>query len=489
MLIRTNSSFSTVIDYRETAPSDVRLEDFGNDPNKLIESGLSVAVPSQIKGLWHAHQKYGKLDWAKLFDPSIALCEQGFAVTAKLAKVIARWAAQIEKSPAMCDTYLKKAEFHDSQKLDAKERWVPKTEADIIKRPNLAETLKTVAKLGPEAFYKGPIAKAIVDENRKAGGKLSLKDMEEYEPIERDPIISEFKGFKVTTAGSPASGVPLLQILAVLEKLNLKDYPSMKAKHLFIEALKFGYGARMKVGDPEAFPEVLKEEMKWLDQFTIKEILKKIDYNHTHEPDYYTDVLENLHDHGTTHLTVLDENGMAVSVTDTVNLEFGSFIEDEKTGVIQNNEMGDFSLPDQNNSYQLPPSGRNYVGPGKRPVSSSTPIIFEKDGEVVLITGAAGGSRIISVTAQIIMDLLILQYHPIKAMVDSRIHHQLQPNVVVVDHDTPVELVEGLISFGHKVIILPPDTSLTSLQLILRRKNGEIWALSDPRKGGLADGY
>lgn len=488
MLVRVNATYSTVLDYRETAPADVTAKDFGKDPLKLVEGGLSVAVPAQIKGLAEAHRRFGTLPWSQLFDPSIALCQQGFPVTAKLAKSIAKWAAHIERVPAMRETYMRPAESHDSQR-QAIDRWVPKTESDIIMRPNLGSVLQQIATSGPEAFWKGPIADAIIAENKQAGGKLTQVDMENYRVLEREPLVGTFKGFKVTTVGAPASGAPLMLILRLLEELRISNATSIDDRHLFVEALKFGYAARVKIGDPDFHPEVKELEGSWLKEDNIKQVLKKIDREQTHQPEYYADEFGEIKDYGTTHLSVLDRDGMAVSVTDTVNLEFGSFIMDGQTGVLQNNEMGDFSLEGADNSYGLPPSERNFVKPGKRPVSSSTPIILERDGQVVLVTGAAGGSRIISCTAQVIADLLLFKMDPISAMIDSRIHHQLFPNEVIVDHETSAELIDGLGAKGHKVAVLPADFSLTSLQLILRRRNGEIWALSDPRKGGLADGY
>lgn len=332
----------------------------------------------------------------------------------------------------------------------------------------------------------------MVTENQRSGGKLTIEDIKEYEPVERDPVYGEFAGYKVTTIGAPAGGVPLLQILKILEGLHLRNETSPTEKHLFVEALKFGYASRMKVADPAFHPEVHQQEEAMLRSETIARILSKIDPNQTHQPDYYLEAgqaVDEPHDHGTTHICVLDKDGMAVSLTDTVNLEFGSFIMDQQTGILQNNEMGDFSLPGYQNSYGLPPSPVNYPMAGKRPVSSSTPIILEKDGKVVLVTGAAGGSRIISVTAQIIMDLIIYKLNPITAMMDPRIHHQLLPNEVIVDYGTSAELVSGLINHGHRVTVLPRDTALTSVQFIVCRKNGDIWALSDPRKGGLAAGY
>jgi len=492
MLVRVNATYSTVIDYRETAPAAVSAKDFGTDGVKLVEGGLSVAVPSQMKGLAMAHARFGRLTWSDLLNPSIALCEQGFPVTPKLAKTIAKWSTQIEKSPAMRDTYMKLDEFHDSQKhhqANSVERWIPKTETNIITRPALARTLRKIVVEGPQAFWSGPVAEAIAAENKKAGGKLTAADMEAYEPVERVPLTGTFRGFKVTTVGSPASGAPLLVVLKLLEGLQLSNSTSVKERHLFVEALKFGYAARLHVADPAFIAGMQELEESWLAAERIAHLLTKVDPHQTHPTEYYTEEYGEIKDHGTTHLSVLDRDGMAVSVTDTVNLEFGSFIMDGETGVLQNNEMGDFSLAGTDNSYGLPPSQVNYVLAGKRPVSSATPIILEKDGEVVLVTGAAGGSRIISVTAQIIMDLFLFKTDPISAMVNSRIHHQLFPNKVVVDHETSAKLEEGLIGFGHKVAVLPADTALTSLQLILRRRNGEIWALSDPRKGGLADGY
>lgn len=157
MLIRVNVSYATVIDYRETAPSGIKLSDFDGHPERLISGGLSVAVPSQIKGISMAHRRFGKIPWPELFEPSILLCQQGFPVTSKLTKVISKWAGQIEASPAMRETYMKCEDFHDSQKQQAEDdgctKWIPKSELDVITRPNLAKTLQLIASEGPDAFW------------------------------------------------------------------------------------------------------------------------------------------------------------------------------------------------------------------------------------------------------------------------------------------------------------------------------------------------
>jgi gamma-glutamyltranspeptidase len=370
-----------------------------------------------------AHRLHGKLPWADIFQPAIAIARQGFHVTPKLASMINKCAGKIQQSPAMRETYMKGGEGPQDgmvakpkrfksrrqekmyrrhlEKAQRNKTWVPKGVGDLVLRPNLANTLERVAREGSDAFYKGDIAEAMVAKVQAAGGRLSLADLAGYEPIQRTPLVSEFRGFKVTSVGAPAAGAILIQILKVLERLPLRNSTSSLEKHLFLEALKFGYAGRIKLGDPAFNAEMGQAEQDILAQATIDTIESSIDHEHTHEPEYYTQIYGDIKDQGTTHLSVLDIDGMAVSVTDTVNLEFGAFLMDAKTGVLLNNEMGDFSLEHTQNSYGLPPSLANLVQAGKRPMSSSTPVVLERNGQVVLVTGAAGGSRIISVTAQV----------------------------------------------------------------------------------------
>lgn len=249
-----------------------------------------------------AHQLHGKLPWEDLFQPSIAIARQGFHVTPKLASMINKCAAKLQQSQALKETYMKLENPQDGlqslrgkpkrfkskrdermykkhlKRLENNKVWVPKGVGDLILRPNLANTLEKVAKFGSDAFYKGEIAEEIVAEVRAAGGKLTLADMENYKPIQRTPLVSEFKGYKVTSVGAPAAGAVLLQILKVLERLPLGNSTSSMDKHLFLETLKFGYAGRIRLGDPAFDPKILETEKEILAEETIETIEASIDY-------------------------------------------------------------------------------------------------------------------------------------------------------------------------------------------------------------------
>lgn len=258
-----------------------------------------MAVPSQLKGLEMAHRLHGKLPWAAIFQPAIAIARQGFHVTPKLASMISKCAGKIALSPAMRETYLKAEGPQDGvmakpkrfkskrqekmyrkhlEKAQRNKTWVPKGVGDLVLRPNLASTLERVAKEGSDAFYKGEIAEAMVAEVQAAGGRLSLDDLAQYEPIQRTPLVSEFRGFKVTSVGAPAAGAILIQILKVLERLPLRNCTSSAEKHLFLEALKFGYAGRIRLGDPAFNTEMGQVERDILAQATIDTIHSSIDY-------------------------------------------------------------------------------------------------------------------------------------------------------------------------------------------------------------------
>jgi gamma-glutamyltranspeptidase / glutathione hydrolase / leukotriene-C4 hydrolase len=481
MLIRTGSGESRVFDFREVAPASASPEMFKSDPKLSKTTGTSVAVPGEIRGLYDAHIKFGRLPWFELFEPNIHLAEEGFLVTKTLYAMVSKFKGSFSRSPAMRETYLDAA-------------GLPKAVGQTIRRPALAETLRSIARDGPNVFYSGYIADALVEEINRQGGRITKKDFEDYRTIEIEAVHGKYRDFNLLTVGSPASGQILIEALNILNGFDLGN-PSqgsddvLKRTHLIIETMKFAYASRMKLGDP-AFVDIHEIIRKLESPKFAAKLRGMISPNATHPPAYYMDVFDEVKDHGTTHVSVLDSEGMGVSSTCTVNLEFGSKMMDPVTGIILNNEMDDFSIPGQPNQFSIPPSPSNYPEPGKRPVSSATPVIFEKNGRVMLIAGGTGGSRIISSTLLALVNAIDLQESPIAAISSPRYHHQLVPNVLIAEHDVNSELASRLGGLGHEVHVMAPGLYYSSVQMIKKDPiSGRILAAADPRKDGGTSGY
>lgn len=481
MLVRTGSGESRVFDFREVAPASASPEMFKNDPKLSKITGTSVAVPGEIRGFYAAHMRFGRLPWAKLFEPNIRLAEEGFLVTRTLHALVSKFKSSFNRSPAMKETY-----------LDASGN--PKAIGERITRPALGRTFRAIAREGPNVFYSGYIADALIAEINHQGGSMTKKDFEDYRIVEQESLSGSYRGYNLLTVGAPASGHVLIEALNILNGFNFsatEDNPEkiVERSHFVVEAMKFAYASRMKLGDP-SFVDVQDILKKLQDPAWAADMRKKISPDRTHGPEYYMDVFDAVKDHGTTHVSVLDSEGMAVSATCTVNLEFGSKIMDPVTGIILNNEMDDFSIPGTPNQFSLPPSPSNYPEPGKRPVSSSTPVIFERNGRVVMIAGGTGGSRIISSTLLALVNMIDLEKSPIEAVGSARFHHQLIPNVVIAEHKVEQSIVDGLTARGHHVHVMAPGLYYSSVQAIKKDLiTGKIIAAADPRKDGGTAGF
>lgn len=479
MLVRTPSGEAQVFDFREVAPASATPEMFKSNPNLSKLTGTSVAVPGEIRGFFDAHIKYGRLPWSKLFEPNIRLAEEGFLVTKTLHSLVNKFKGTFSRSSAMKETYLD--DSGNAKPIGAR-----------IVRPALARTLKAIANDGPEVFYEGWIANALIDEINHQGGSMTKSDFERYRTIERVALKSTYRGLDYWTAGAPASGNVLIEALNILNNFSLNSTEPLELRsQRIVETMKFAYASRMKLGDPDFVQGMDKILEKLVDPNFANMLRSKIHSDQTFDPSYYTDIVDDLKDHGTTHVSVLDAEGMAVSSTCTVNLEFGSKIMDPVTGIILNNEMDDFSIPDSPNQFSLPPSPSNYPEPGKRPVSSSTPVIFEgPDGKVFLIAGGTGGSRIISSTLLALISMIDLEMGPAEAVGAPRYHHQLVPNILVAENKVSSDIVEALRARGHVVHVMSPGLYYSSVQAIKRDLHlGTVSAAADPRKDGGTAGY
>jgi gamma-glutamyltranspeptidase/glutathione hydrolase len=352
-------------------------------------------------------------------------------------------------------------------------------EGEVIRQPDLGQTLRSIAAEGADVFYQGWIAQAIVDTLKKEGGILTLEDLKSYKPVWREPLIGRYRKRTVITMPPPSSGgVVLIEILNVLEghQLNKLAPNSATYLHLVAETMKHAFADRAQyLGDPDFVKAPIsmllsKDYAAW--------IRGRISSAKTYTPKYYGLTNFKTEQGGTTHLSVLDRFGNAVACTLSVNTRFGSKILVPKTGIVLNNEMDDFAIHPSGNVYGLVGNEANSLQPKKRPLSSMTPTIILQGDRPELIVGAAGGPRIISATLQTILN--VLDFHmPVKEAVEApRIHHQWIPDEINVEEKVPPETKKSLERRGHA---LRERGTLGVVQAILAKRS-KITGVADPRK-------
>jgi gamma-glutamyltranspeptidase / glutathione hydrolase len=430
------------LDFRETAPEaahpDLYVRNGKPVPSLSLTGALAVAVPGEVAGLLAAMKRFGSLPLAVLMAPAIRLATEGFPLDAALRYAIERQASNMKKFPELGRVFLVKDE-------------VP-PEGEIIRQPDLGQTLKAVVTDGAEVFYQGWIAQAIVDTVKKDGGVLTLEDLKSYKPIWREPLVGSYRKRTVITMPPPSSGgVALIEMLNVLEGHQLTKLAPNSATyfHLVAESMKHAFADRAQyLGDPDfvkaPIPTLMsKEYASW--------IRGRISPVKTQPARYYGMGNFKAEQGGTTHFSVLDRFGNAVACTLSVNTRFGSKILVPKTGIVLNNEMDDFAIYPSGNVYGLVGNEANSLQPKKRPLSSMTPTIILQGDRPELIVGGAGGPRIISATLQTILNVLDFQM-PIKEAVEApRIHHQWMPDELNVEDKLPPETKKSLERRGHTV--------------------------------------
>ena len=470
------------IDYRETAPHaatrDMFLGADGKpDPAKSRDSALGIGVPGTVAGLSLALKKYGsgKFTLAQLLQPAIVLARDGFIVTDDMADTLPGWHKRLARWPATAKIFSRP----DGSSL---------REGDRLVQTDLATTLEAIAGHGPSGFYEGPVADELVKGIQQAGGILTRDDLKSYQAVEREPMRGSYRGYDIVAMPLPSSGgVVLLETLNILEGFPMHDLAqgSVPSLHLLIEAMKRAYADRARfLGDPDFVNAPVTK-------LTSKDYAAKL--RASINPDHATpwsDALPLKQPHegsNTTHFSVVDSAGNAVSNTYTLNFSYGVGLVADGTGVLLNNELDDFTAaPGASNAYGLVGFAANLPGPGKRPLSSMSPTIVLKDGKPVLVTGSPGGSRIISTVLQVIVN--VLDYHMgVAAAVDApRLHHQWLPDEVRVERGFSNEVLAGLKAKGHRVVEPMGQTSANSIAIT---PNG-IEGGPDPRtRGSEAAGY
>ena len=482
MLVHAAELGETVaIDYRETAPAaatrDMYLDADGQvDSRRARFSYLSVGVPGTVAGMALALERYGTMALPEVMAPAVRLAEDGFTLSVDLAASLESRRQRFGRWPATMGVFFKA----DGSAYAAGERLV---------QADLAWSLRQIAAHGAQAFYRGAIAERITADMAANGGLITRADLESYRAVVRRPVHGTYRGHDIYSMPPPSSGgVHLVQILNILEGYPIAylGHNGAETLHLMAEAMKLAYADRSAhLGDPDFW----KVPVAGLVSKSYAAALRTRIDRHRARP--ATEIKPGdpapYESNETTHFSVMDAHGNVVSNTYTINFGYGAGIVAAGTGILLNNEMDDFSAkPGVPNAYGLIGGEANAIGPAKRPLSSMTPTIVMKDGTPFLATGSPGGSRIITTTAQLIMNVIDHGMNVAAATNAIRVHHQWLPDELRVERGLGPDTLRRLAAKGHRVVV---KNAMGSTQSIMRTADGFLGA-SDPRRpGALTLGY
>jgi gamma-glutamyltranspeptidase/glutathione hydrolase len=462
---------NVALDFREMAAARAHRDMYLDAQGKVIDGKSlfthdAVGVPGTVAGMVHALNKWGSMPLAKVIAPAIKLADQGFVVSEVLASTLAEEKDTLGKWPASRAIFFKQGE--------------PLKAGDKLVQKDLANSLRQISKSGAAAFYQGDIGKKISKEMAKHGGSITLQDLKDYKVVERKPILGNYRGYQVVTMPPPSSGgIHLVQILNMLEHYPIKDYGVNSANtiHVMAESMKLAYADRAEyLGDPD-FVKIPVTGL--ISKGYADSLVKGIQMNQARpaaqikpgQPQPYES-------DQTTHFSVMDKTGDAVAVTYTLNLNFGTGIVAEGTGILLNNEMDDFSVkPGVPNAFGLVGGSANAIAPKKRPLSSMTPTIVLKNDKPWLVTGSPGGARIITTVLQSIVNTIDHGMNPAEAIVTPRVHHQWLPDELRIEDGISPDTIALLQQKGHKVALKAP---MGRVQIIQADESG-FYGYSDPR--------
>ena len=475
-IVRTGAGKAVALDFREVAPAaatpDMYLDKDGKPTDGSLRGDRAVGVPGSVAGLWALHKKLGKKPWKELVAPAIALARDGFEVDDKLHQSIAGLAPLLGKSPATAAIWLPDG--------------VARKAGDKVAIPELATVLGRIAEHGPDGFYKGETAAAIIAEMKAGGGIMTADDLANYRVVWREPLRFSYRGYSLVSMPPPSSGGIVLAMTAgMLGKVELGKLPWYGAEHVhwLVEVWRRAFAARNELlGDP-AFVKDMP-----IGRLLSKDYIAKLFATITDKATPSKDVMALLEGDHTTNLCTVDATGMAVAITTTLNTSFGNGV--TVSGFLLNNEMDDFSAkPGSPNTFGLIQGTANKIEPGKRMLSSMSPTIVEDaKGELFMLAGAGGGPRIITAVWQTISNVLDFARKADLAVAEPRIHHQHLPDVVYLEAsvlDQPGD--EALRVEGYKLQWGQPRRAFGAITAIVRTAAGWDGA-SDPRGGGAAVG-
>ncbi len=489
MVIHLADGKNITIDFREKAPlsanKDMYLNETGEFLPELSQEGTtSAGVPGSVAGLLYALENFGTLPLSEVIQPAIDLAKTGWKLEERDARYIDNNLSEFEKYPSSLKVFSKEGK--------------PYQEGDLFIQPDLAWTLEQIKENGADGFYKGKVAELLVEQVSSLGGYITLEDLEKYKPLEREPITGNYRGYKIISMPPPSSGgIALIELLNILENYELAqdEWGSSNYIHHLVEAMKYVFADRTyHLGDDD-FYQVPREVL------TSKNYAKTI-YDKIEEPknkavpsnEIKSLDVSLLHESNeTTHYSVYDSFGNALSTTTTINSSFGSKIVVEGAGFLLNNEMDDFSgKPGVQNQFGLLGTEANSIEPEKRMLSSMTPTIILKDGQPYIIIGSPGGAKIITAVLQVILNCIDFNMNIREAVEKPRIHHQWLPDSIYYEQKALHEEVKKeLIEMGYAFV--DEDAALRIIGIVegimIDPVNKIICGSSDPRGGGLALGY
>ena len=489
MVIHLKDGKNLTIDYREKAPlaatRNMYLDKDGNYVAALSQEGtISAGVPGSVAGLLYALNKYGTLKISDVIQPAIDLADNGWMLNYKDIKSFDNYLPEFEKYPSSYKVFTNNG--------------VAYKEGELFTQPDLARTLEQIKENGRDGFYKGSVAELLIKQIQSMGGIITQSDLDEYQPVERKPVTGNYRGYEIVSMPPPSSGgIALVQLLNILGNYTFKldDWASSEYINKIVEAMKYVYADRTyHLGDEDFYP-VPKSGL--LSKEYAKEIFEKIEANKSRavpsteissgEPSKYNESME------TTHYSIYDSEGNAVSTTTTLNSAFGSKIVVDGAGFLLNNEMDDFSAkPGVPNQFGLLGSEANSIQPGKRMLSSMTPTIVLKDDKPYMVIGSPGGSTIITVVLQVIINCIDFKMNIQEAIDMPRIHHQWLPDSLYFEKYALTNDVKiNLKKMGYNMRANGESYKILGMAegILIDAKNNIIFGAADPRASGSAEGY
>ncbi|KAG5804015.1 hypothetical protein H9Q74_011295 [Fusarium xylarioides] len=448
------------VDFRETAPAAATENMFKNNVNASIYGGQASGVPGELRGLEHLHKNYGHLPWSKLVQPAIDVARYGFPVNNDTLKYMKMTYSKTENESFLFSDPAWAIDFAPNGRL--------LKFGEKLTRKRYADTLETIAAKGAGAFYEGPIADATIRTLKEQKGIMTTDDLKNYTVAIREPSQINYRGGKVTSGSAPSSGAVVAAALNILDGYDFLGDPKRvnDSAYLLDEAFKFGYGMRSNLGDPTFVKGLIEYQSQMYSNDTAQEIRGKLHGRALEVKDYDPKGLESLDTPGTSHVVTMDNSGLAISLTSTINLNFGSHVIIPETG---------------SNAFGFIPSEANFIKPGKRPLSSiSTTIVEGPDGKVSLVTGSAGGSRIITATVQVVLNALEKNMTVRDALAAPRLHDQLEPRQVTFEYAYDNSTVAYLNEIGNNVTWIAPGQS--TAQALRRLLDGTFEAAGEPRQ-------
>lgn len=481
MMYRQNDGDVFSLDFREKAPS-AAFEDMYLDKDGEVIEGESLygakagGVPGSVDGMLMAHEKFGSLPLATLIDPAIKLAENGFPITAR----------QASNYNYFKDDFTAYNRHPETVTLVKDDRWL---EGDILVQKDLAETLKRIKKDGRKGFYEGKTAELIVAEMEAGNGIITLDDLKNYNSVWREPVIGHYRGHKVySMAPSSSGGIALIQLLKLAEHFPLAEYGYNDARtiHLMTEMERRIFADRAEhLGDSDFWDVPVKALLD--DDYIASRAAEINPEQATNSEEVGPLELAVAESEQTTHYSIVDKDGNAVSLTTTINSAYGSKVFVEGAGFLMNNEMDDFSIkPGVPNVYGLLGGAANAIQPGKRMLSAMTPTVVEKDGQLFMVVGTPGGSTIITSVFQVIVNVIDHGMNMTEAVGAKRFHHQWKPDQISIEKEAfDSALQNELEAMGHSI---QERSSIGRVDAILIQSDGAFEGAADPRGDNWAMG-